>query len=182
MDLTASSSAAPSARPLNILYADDLRQLREFMGIMLGREGHQVQTADDGAAALEQLSPACNAFDLLITDHHMPRLNGLDLVRAVRNLPFAGKIIVFSSELSELVHDQYRALGVDLILPKPISPSLSASCSTNSTPASPPPPDFGRAGAFRATNPAPCRHLGWNNRRSIAYLTGIKPREIGIER
>lgn len=124
MDSLSSNSpaAAPKARPLHILYADDLRQLREFMGIMLGREGHQVETADDGASALERLVPECNVFDLLITDHHMPRLNGLDLVRAVRNLPFAGKIIVFSSELSEAVHDQYRELGVDLILPKPIFP------------------------------------------------------------
>jgi CheY-like chemotaxis protein len=52
----------------------------------------------------------------------MPRLNGLELVRAVRHLPFAGKIIVFSSELNELVHERYRRLNVDLILPKPIFP------------------------------------------------------------
>lgn len=115
-------SEPASARPLHILYAEDLKQLREFMVIMLGREGHTVETAEDGAAALERLTPDCNVFDLLITDHHMPRLNGLELVRQVRKLPFAGKIIVFSSELSEVVHDQYRRLSVDLILPKPIFP------------------------------------------------------------
>ncbi len=109
-------------RSLHILYAEDLKQLREFMGIMLGREGHTVETADDGTAALERLGSDPNAFDLLITDHHMPRMNGLELVRCVRRLPFAGRIIVFSSELSEEVHDQYRQFGVDLILPKPIFP------------------------------------------------------------
>ncbi|MEJ1972112.1 MAG: response regulator [Lacunisphaera sp.] len=109
-------------RPLHILYAEDLKQLREFMGIMLGREGHTVETADDGTSALERLGSDVNAFDLLITDHHMPRLTGLDLVRCVRRTPFAGRIIVFSSELNDDVHDQYRQLGVDLILPKPIFP------------------------------------------------------------
>jgi CheY-like chemotaxis protein len=109
-------------KPLRILYADDMRQLREFMTIMLGREGHQVSTVEDGAEALDWIERAPGDFDLLITDHHMPRLNGLELVRAVRHLPFAGKIIVFSSELNEQVHERYRRLHVDLILPKPIFP------------------------------------------------------------
>lgn len=122
MVLSQSTRKEGPGRPLHILYAEDLQQLRMFMSEMLGREGHEVETADDGAAALEQLAPKLGAIDVLITDHHMPRLNGLDLVRAVRQLPFAGKIVVFSSEISEAVHDQYRQLGVDLILPKPIFP------------------------------------------------------------
>lgn len=117
-----SNHATNPLRPLRILYAEDLLQLREFMTIMLGKEGHQVDTSPDGAAALELLGRDVGLFDLLITDHHMPRLNGLELVREVRKLPFAGKIVVFSSELSETVHKQYERLGVDLILPKPIFP------------------------------------------------------------
>ena len=114
--------SASSIRPLRILYADDMKQLREFMTIMLNREGHLVETVEDGAEALDWINRAPDAFDLLITDHHMPRLTGLELVRGVRHLPFAGKIIVFSSELSELVHERYQRLNVDLILPKPIFP------------------------------------------------------------
>ena len=124
MDLIVSNpdTTAASVPPLHILYAEDLKQLRDFMGILLGRDGHTVETADDGAIALERLSGDLTAFDLLITDHHMPRMNGLELVRSVRATPFAGRIIVFSSELSEDVNNQYRQLGVDLILPKPIFP------------------------------------------------------------
>ncbi len=119
---TAPALPASATRPLRILYADDMKQLREFMTIMLNREGHLVETVEDGAEALDWIDRAPAAFDLLITDHHMPRLTGLELVRAVRQLPFAGKIIVFSSELSELVHERYQRLNVDLILPKPIFP------------------------------------------------------------
>ena len=121
--VTTTAPATPAVRPLHILYAEDLKQLRDFMGIMLGREGHTVETADDGSIALDRLNSDLTAFDLLITDHHMPRMNGLELVRGVRKTAFAGKIIVFSSELSEDVNEQYRALGVDLILPKPIFPA-----------------------------------------------------------
>ncbi len=64
-----------------------------------------------------------DAFDLLLTDHHMPVMNGLELVTAVRSLPFFGKIIVFSSELSPAVAIEYRKFSVDLILQKPIFPS-----------------------------------------------------------
>jgi two-component system chemotaxis response regulator CheY len=124
MDTTSTTQAPASAavRPLHILYAEDLKQLRDFMGIMLGREGHTVETADDGSIALERLKSDLQAFDLLITDHHMPKMNGLELVRRVRETTFAGRIIVFSSEVREEVTDEYRQLGVDLILPKPIFP------------------------------------------------------------
>jgi len=122
VDQTIPLPTATPTRPLHILYADDLTELRDFMGLMLGREGHTVETADDGSIALERLTSDLQAFDLLITDHHMPKMNGLELVRHIRATPFAGRIIVFSSEVREEVTDEYRQLGVDLILPKPIFP------------------------------------------------------------
>lgn len=89
----------------------------------LTRDGHSIECVADGAIALEQIKAAPASFDLLITDHHMPNLNGLELVTALRALPFSAKIIVFSSELSPSVSAAYQQLGVDRILPKPIFPS-----------------------------------------------------------
>ncbi|HKB57424.1 MAG TPA: response regulator [Lacunisphaera sp.] len=123
MNSPASASPLPSAgRSLRILYAEDMPQLRELMSVALAGEGHHIETVSDGAEALERLTKSHPAFDLLITDHHMPVMNGLELVRQLRLLPFPGKIIVFSSELSQAVHDKYRQLVVDLILPKLIFP------------------------------------------------------------
>jgi len=115
--------AAPVNRTLHILYADDMRELRRLLEITLGRDGHTVETAEDGQEALNRITATPSAFDLLITDHHMPNMNGLELVSRLRSLPFAGKIVVFSSELSEEVADAYRRLKVDCILPKPIFPA-----------------------------------------------------------
>jgi two-component system, chemotaxis family, chemotaxis protein CheY len=129
MDPTATTTApipaaAPTAkRSLRILYADDLHELRDVARISFGRDGHQIECVSDGAIALERIQ-ADPAFDLLITDHHMPNMNGLELVTHLREQNFAGKIMVFSSELSESIARQYRAQKVDRTLYKPVFPSV----------------------------------------------------------
>ncbi len=115
--------AGPSSgRPLHILYADDMPELRSLMSDVFVREGHAVETVGNGDAALETLKHSASPFDLIITDHNMPGISGLDLVRQTRQLTYPGKIVVFSSELSETVKDAYRGLAVDAILTKPIFP------------------------------------------------------------
>ena len=115
--------ARPSpGRSLRILYADDLPVLRGLLKEVLTHDGHYVETVGDGGEALDRLKQPFVPFDLLITDHHMPGVNGLDLVRQTRQLAYPGKIVVFSSELSEEVMEQYRQFDVNAILPKPIFP------------------------------------------------------------
>ncbi len=109
-------------RSLRVLFADDVPELRELGRISLGRDGHQVECASDGAEAMDKYM-AAPAFDLVITDHHMPRLNGLGLVEGLRRLHFPGRILVFSSELGEAATREYSRLGVDRILFKPIFPA-----------------------------------------------------------
>lgn len=113
---------ATAGRHRRILYADDMIELRNLMSAVLAHEGYDIETVDGGRAALDRLKQAGPAYDLLITDHHMPGTNGLDLVRQTRDLHYLGKIVVFSSELSDEVHEQYRQFAVDAILPKPIFP------------------------------------------------------------
>jgi len=120
------SVAATSVLPrrfLRILYADDLRELREVARISLSREGHGIECVADGSLALARVI-ADPGFDLVITDHHMPAMNGLELVTRLREQDFAGKILVFSSELSAAVAADYTRLKVDHILYKPVYPSV----------------------------------------------------------
>jgi two-component system chemotaxis response regulator CheY len=120
--MQADSASPPPSRALRILYADDMPELRELLTEVLMREGHYIETVGDGDEALARLQQARSGFDLLITDHHMPGVNGLDLVRQTRELQYPGKIVVISSELSETVLEQYREFAVDAILAKPIFP------------------------------------------------------------
>ena len=123
MITTARSEIGPPKKSIRILYADDMRELRDVARIALTREGHRIECVGDGRQALDRVTAAVAAYDLVITDHHMPHLNGLELVAELRRLPFAGKILIFCSELSPAVNEAYRQLGVDRILYKPIFPS-----------------------------------------------------------
>ncbi|MBP6864235.1 MAG: response regulator [Candidatus Didemnitutus sp.] len=118
-----STSSTPHGPKLRVLYADDMAELRDLVKIVLGREGHVIETAIDGSAAHTRAQQTGTPFDLVITDHHMPVMNGLELVRALRDTAFPGKIMVFSSEISPVIHKQYRQLHVDRILPKPVFPA-----------------------------------------------------------
>ena len=120
---TTPDAVVPTRKQLRVLYADDMLQLRELIVIVLGRDGHTVDTVPNGEQALEKLFANPAAYDLVITDHHMPGMNGLELVSKIRTKTYQGKIIVFSSELSDTVDTAYRRLKVDHILPKPIFPA-----------------------------------------------------------
>lgn len=112
-----------SKKLLRILYADDMRELREIARIALTREGHLIECVPDGRQALDRITANPHGYDLLISDHHMPELDGLELVSHVRALPFTGKILIFSSELSAATTDAYNELKVDRMLFKPVFPS-----------------------------------------------------------
>lgn len=119
---TSTPSARAAIRSLRVLYADDVPELRELARLAFSRDGHRIECAEDGRIALNRMERDSN-FDLVITDHHMPNMNGLEFVQGLRELHFPGRIIVFSSELNPNVATQYRLLGVDRILAKPIYPS-----------------------------------------------------------
>ena len=70
---------------LRILVVDDELSNAEVLGMILGEEGFQVTVAGDGRQALQRIEEA--APDLLITDYMMPGMSGVELARAVRQLP-----------------------------------------------------------------------------------------------
>ena len=122
MSESAIKSTPPMApkRALRILHVDDMRQLCDIVRQSLGRDGHQVESFSDGASALARITEDPTAFDVFISDHHMPKMNGLEVVRALRKIDFRGRIFIFSSEIDEDVNDIYLQLKVDHVLPKPI--------------------------------------------------------------
>lgn len=91
------------------------------MKLACEKVGHSVECVGDGATALQRLAADLNSFDVLVTDHRMPRLTGLGLVSKLRDTEFSGTIIVHSSHLTEAEAEAYRALAVDYLLTKPVS-------------------------------------------------------------
>lgn len=66
----------------SILIVDDSDSIREVVSFTLESAGHQVMKAVDGQDALKFLNGT--NIDLIITDLHMPNMDGIELIRAVR--------------------------------------------------------------------------------------------------
>ena len=103
-----------------VLYVDDMRELREVARIALSKSGHKVDLAPDGTDALELVKANPGVFDIVISDHHMAKMNGLELVVKLREISFPGMIAIVSSELNRDVEVEYRRLGIERILYKPV--------------------------------------------------------------
>jgi DNA-binding response OmpR family regulator len=73
----------PANSPQRILVADDEPVLLQLNAEVLAGSGYEVDIAEDGAVAWSKLQR--NRYDLLITDHDMPKLNGLELLARIHD-------------------------------------------------------------------------------------------------
>lgn len=67
-----------------IVLAEDSKSIREAVTFSLEEHGFEVYNAEHGALALEKFDG--RNVDLLLTDYHMPEMNGLELIKNVRSL------------------------------------------------------------------------------------------------
>jgi two-component system chemotaxis response regulator CheY len=105
-----------------ILAVDDSAAMRQMVGITLTGAGHDVQQAADGAEALEIAER--QTFDLVITDVNMPKMDGITLVRELRNrAPYRYvPLLVLTTEATLERKQQGKAAGATGWLVKPFNP------------------------------------------------------------
>src|SRR5712691_11007186 len=104
---------------MNILALDDEHAVAQSLRFVLGGPTCKLTSACDGEEALAKMDATECSFDLVITDDHMPRLSGVELVRQLRARNFPGKILVLSAHLSAENSEAYQSLHVDTLMPKP---------------------------------------------------------------
>lgn len=106
-----------------VLVAEDNADVRDFLSAALSGAGYQVTEADDGAAALTRLGYAPPALVLL--DLHMPRVDGMEVLRRMRSVPAWATTPVLFLTASGLTEDlvEARRLGARGYLVKPIRPA-----------------------------------------------------------
>lgn len=97
-----------------ILHADDDHAILRASQILLGRAGYDVDTVADGEEAWGAIRSV--PYQLLITDNQMPRLNGIDLIRRVRESLLPIPIVLASSSVSDP-----ERVGCEAVLPKPFT-------------------------------------------------------------
>jgi CheY-like chemotaxis protein len=101
---------------LKILLIDDDPVVLETVSLMLSADGHTVLTASHAAHGLAQLE-AGEAVDLVLTDHSMPEISGLELVRRVQLRWPRLHVGIITGSLDDL---PARDLTLDVLLTKPV--------------------------------------------------------------
>ena len=105
--------------PLQILVVEDEKSVAHMIATVLGGPASKIARAASGWEALIKIGVTAQPFDVVITDHRMPRMTGLELVRRLRAQNFGGKILVLSAHLSDEDIRAYEELNVDMMMSKP---------------------------------------------------------------
>ena len=111
------TAAIPNAG-IRVLLADDSALTRAMLARVLTTSGHSVVEAEDGEAALSKLTDG--DFDLLLTDIDMPRLDGVGLLRRLRQHPTLAELPAIVLSTRGAKKDRQRAMdaGADAYLVK----------------------------------------------------------------
>lgn len=107
---------------LRILIVEDEAHILRIMSLWLARNGYEILEAENGAVALEILDR--EHVDIIISDMNMPRIDGLELVRLVReqrklDVPF---LLMTARCDQDALREKLRPYRVQLY-PKPFVPS-----------------------------------------------------------
>lgn len=106
---------------IKVLVVDDSAAIRKSISFVLEQGGYEIVEAEDGLLALDALEK--NTVNLIITDVNMPNLDGIGLIRKVREsdrnrfVP----IIVLTTESQNTKMDEGRAAGATGWIVKPFS-------------------------------------------------------------
>lgn len=104
---------------MHILVVDDDADIRAILALVLDADGHEVETASDGAAALVRLRRG-PLPSLILLDMMMPRLDGEDLLRELRRDPGTARIPVVILTGHPAARRKASELGAAGCLEKPV--------------------------------------------------------------
>ena len=106
-----------------ILAVDDSPAMRQMVSVTLRSAGHEVVEASDGRDALD-IAKKQPAMDLVITDINMPNMDGITLVKELRQLAhYQGvPLLVLTTEASAQKKQEGKAAGATGWIVKPFNP------------------------------------------------------------
>ena len=113
----------PSTLPCRIMVVDDNRDAADMLGILLRMQGHVVQVAHDGFAAV-QMAPTFNP-DVVLHDIGLPGLDGYAVAKQLRRLQSGRSLclIAVTGYGQDEDRERARAAGFDHHIVKPVEPS-----------------------------------------------------------
>ena len=110
---------AKKAKDLKLLYVEDEPEVRNSITKNLEIFFNNITTAKDGLEELEKFNT--ESFDLIITDICMPNLNGIDLIKKIKEISEIPTLIISAFTDREYMIDSIK-IGVDGFILKPVEP------------------------------------------------------------
>ncbi|MEJ2230779.1 MAG: response regulator [Nitrospirales bacterium] len=106
-----------------VLVVDDSVSMRQIVSFTLTGAGYQVVEAEDGKEALEKLNGGAKP-NLIITDLNMPNIDGISLIKAVREMAAhkVTPILMLTTESSEDKKKEGKSVGATGWVVKPFNP------------------------------------------------------------
>lgn len=107
------------AETLSILVAEDHQINRQIIQLQLQQIGYEATIVEDGQKAFDLLQK--QRFDLLLTDIHMPLMDGYELAKSIQHLPVQQRpiIIAISANVIGEAEERARSFGISDFLGKP---------------------------------------------------------------
>ena len=117
-DSLAQGKQAPGDKP-RILIADDEQSMREWMRLLFQRDGFEVLIAEDGIVARDLI--AREYVDVALTDIRMPRLDGVSLLKSIRESAPDVIVTMMTAHWTQDSADwvEAQALGAEALFEKP---------------------------------------------------------------
>ncbi|GIP27504.1 DNA-binding response regulator [Paenibacillus sp. J23TS9] len=106
----------------NILVVDDDKEIANLISIYLKNEGFNIICAHDGEEALQLLNSPGAAFDLIVLDIMMPKVDGLEVCRQVRDTASVIPILMLSAKTEDMDKILGLMTGADDYMIKPFNP------------------------------------------------------------
>ena len=104
---------------IRLLYVEDNREIRESTLEMFKRFFQHIQTAEDGVEGVKKFQE--DEFDLVLTDINMPVMNGLEMIKNIREINPSVTVIVLSAHNETDYFLESIKLNVDAFILKPIN-------------------------------------------------------------
>lgn len=104
---------------MRILVVEDDLELRRLLSVQLGLAGHEVSVAEDGVAALAAVE--AEHPELLVLDVMMPRMNGWEVLAALRSRPEYSDlpVVVLTARATQEDRERSYELGASFVMGKP---------------------------------------------------------------
>ena len=102
-----------------LLVVDDEPTIREVMSLTLESDGYRCICAADAREALELVKLRGREIQCMITDLHMPEMDGIELIKKVRETGAQMDVVISTGYLGDEDREALRQLGVTATLSKP---------------------------------------------------------------